>query len=198
MPFRFLEYAVYAMKVLNVFADQNRFGEKLMDFPKIELYVAYNGKGVLKEDDKTLVVDLCDIRVAAKVVDIRFDCLQKEKAEDTQDALAGYAYFTKVFEEMKAKGETPHQAFTIAVKKSMEKGYLAEIWSRKECIDMFAEVYCYDEQLRNEGFEQGIEQGIEKIAKNMLRRGRSIDEISEDTGLSITRVAELQDEILVK
>jgi len=44
------------------------------------------------------------------------------------------------------------------------------------------------------GRKQGIEQGIEQTAKNMLRRGRSIQEISEDTGLSEARVIELQDE----
>jgi len=90
MPFRFLEYAVDAIRVLKVLADQNRFGEKLMAFPKIEFYVAYNGKKAIKEADKTLVVDLGDIRVTAQVVDIRFDNLPKEKAEDSQDALAGY------------------------------------------------------------------------------------------------------------
>ena len=124
MPFRFLEYAVDAIRVLKVLAKQNRFGEKLMDFPKIEFYVAYNGKKALEEADKTLVVDLGDIRVSSQVVDIRFDSLPKEKAEDTKDALAGYAYFAKIFEEMKSQGKTPYQAFTIAVGKSMEEGYL--------------------------------------------------------------------------
>ena len=48
------------------------------------------------------------------------------------------------------------------------------------------------------GRKQGIEQGIEQTAKNMLRRGRSTKEISEDTGLSIARITELQKELLVQ
>jgi hypothetical protein len=34
-----------------------------------------------------------------------------------------------------------------------------------------------------------------EIAQNMLRRGRSIQEVSEDTGLSLSRVTELQEEL---
>jgi hypothetical protein len=51
---------------------------------------------------------------------------------------------------------------------------------------------------REQGIEYGRMQGIEQTARNLLRRGRDIQEISEDTGLSITRIAELQDEMLVK
>ena len=48
------------------------------------------------------------------------------------------------------------------------------------------------------GRKQGIEQGImrlEQVARNMLRRGRSIQEISEDTGLSVARITELKEEM---
>jgi hypothetical protein len=41
----------------------------------------------------------------------------------------------------------------------------------------------------------GRKQGLEQTVKNMLRRGRNIEEISEDTGLSIARITELQDEL---
>jgi len=34
-----------------------------------------------------------------------------------------------------------------------------------------------------------------EIAQNMLRRGRSYKEISEDTGLSVDRIAELDSEL---
>jgi len=36
-----------------------------------------------------------------------------------------------------------------------------------------------------------------EIAVNLLRRGRDIQEVSEDTGLSIARVAELRDELMM-
>ncbi|MCL2197426.1 MAG: hypothetical protein FWB80_00735 [Defluviitaleaceae bacterium] len=34
-----------------------------------------------------------------------------------------------------------------------------------------------------------------EIAENLLRRGRNIQEVAEDTGLDISRVAELQEEL---
>ena len=48
------------------------------------------------------------------------------------------------------------------------------------------------------GIKWGIEQGIEQTAKNMLQRGRDIQVISEDTGLSVSRIAELQAELLAQ
>ena len=46
------------------------------------------------------------------------------------------------------------------------------------------------------GVQQGIAQGIEQTATNMLRRGRSYHEISEDTGLTADRIEELEKELL--
>ena len=42
---------------------------------------------------------------------------------------------------------------------------------------------------------RGRKQEKIEIAKNMLRRGRNIQEVSEDTGLEISKVAELQTEL---
>ena len=195
MPFRFLEYAVYAIGALRALADQNRFGEQLMAFPKVEFYVAYNGKKVLEEADKTLVVDLGSIRVTAQVVDIRFDSLPKEKAKDTQDALAGYAYFAKVFEEMKAQGKSPYESYVIAVGKSVEEGYLADIWSRKECVDVFAETYRYDDQLREEGREEGFELSAQIFGE--LRKNIPLTTIAERYGITLQRIEKLKEAFAV-
>ena len=42
------------------------------------------------------------------------------------------------------------------------------------------------------GIKQGIKQGIGQVALNMLRRGKSISEISEDTGLSPEEIASIK------
>lgn len=39
--------------------------------------------------------------------------------------------------------------------------------------------------------EEAREQGIEAVAIKLIRRGRSFDEIHEDTGLSLQRIQEL-------
>ena len=41
------------------------------------------------------------------------------------------------------------------------------------------------------GFEQGIEKGIEKIARNMVAKGKSIEEIMDITGLSKEQIEKL-------
>ena len=43
--------------------------------------------------------------------------------------------------------------------------------------------------------DRGVIKGIEQTARNMLRRGRNIQEILEDTGLTISRIIELQNEM---
>jgi len=45
--------------------------------------------------------------------------------------------------------------------------------------------------LENRGISQGRNQRNIEIAQNMLRRGRSFQEISEDTGLDIERIMAL-------
>ena len=203
MPFRFLEYAVDVIRVLKVLSDQNRFGEKLMEFPRIEFYVAYNGKKALEEDDKTLIVDLADVVVKAQVVDIRFDKLPKETAENSQNALAGYSYFAKMFDEMKTQGNSPYDAYNIAVEKSVEKGYLADIWSRKELVDMFAETYSYDEMLKEEGREEGREEGLDEglglsaLIFHALKENLPIHKIAEKFGVTVKQVEKVKKDFAV-
>jgi len=45
------------------------------------------------------------------------------------------------------------------------------------------------------GRAEGRNQALVEVAENMLRRGRNIQEVSEDTGLDLSRVAELQEEL---
>lgn len=40
-------------------------------------------------------------------------------------------------------------------------------------------------------FEEGRDEGIESVALNMLRRGKSLDDIHADTNLSLERIKEL-------
>jgi predicted transposase/invertase (TIGR01784 family) len=44
---------------------------------------------------------------------------------------------------------------------------------------------------RREGMQEGIQKGMRKIAAAMKRRGAPIDQIAEDTGLSVEDIAKL-------
>lgn len=65
---------------------------------------------------------------------------------------------------------------------------------RKARLDyMTLEMYVMEREMKSEerGFKQGIEQGIEQVALKMLRKGKSLDEISDLTEVPIKRLKEL-------
>ena len=178
MPYRLLEYYVDLMRIWDVMDGKDRYATELINPPKVEFYVAYNGRKHLDTADKTLYVDLGAIQVKVLVADIHFDKLPEDRASDVNNTLSGYAYFVKVFESKKCKGSTPYEAFTFAVGECLAKGYLTEILSRKESFDMFAEKYCYDDHLREAGREEGLEEGLLIAAARMLESGMSLQQIA--------------------
>jgi len=190
--YRMLEYYIDVMRIFNYHKKPNR--------PKVEMYVAYNGKKILQDNDKILSIDLGAINVTANVVDVRFEALPTEKANNINDSLAGYAYFVKFFEEGKAQGNTAYESYYYAVEKCAAAGYLSDIVKNKELIDMFAEHYSYDDQIFDEGIEKGIEKGIERgiekgiieSAIKMLRSGMLINEVTKILQLSDNHVKILE------
>ena len=96
---------------------------------------------------------------------------------------------------MKSQGKTPYQAYAIAVGKSLEEGYLADIWSRKECVDVFAETYCYDAQLKYEGREEGREEGLELSAQIYvaLKENIPIPTIADRFGVTVQQIEKLKE-----
>ena len=46
-----------------------------------------------------------------------------------------------------------------------------------------------------DGRDDGISEGIEKVALKMIRRGKSFEEIREDTDLPLERIKKLADKI---
>ena len=214
MPFRFLEYAVDTIRVMKVLAEDDRFKEKLTQFPRVEFYVAYNGKKKLSSDEreaKVISVDLGDIFVKATVKTIHFESLPEPIAKNHCDKVAGYAFFTMMFEKGKKEGLTPYKAFVAAVEESLRIGYLVDVWSRKECVDMFAEIYTYDDQLREEGREEGRaegreegrekgrEEGLNVSARIIqdLKKGMPLQSVCEKYNVSLKLVEELHDAMLV-
>ena len=53
----------------------------------------------------------------------------------------------------------------------------------------------YRARFIEEGIQQGIEQGLVKIARNMISKGYSDDQIAEITGLGIESVQSLRDSL---
>ena len=183
IPYRQLEYAVDSFRILRVFDfigdNQNRFGSTLMEYPKVEFYIVYNGKAPLKDEQKQLVVDLGDIKVTAQVIDVRFHNLPDDVATDAENKVSGYSFFVQKFEELKESGKTPHQAYNLAVQASIVAGYLTDVWSRKECVDVFSEIFTIEEELKQEGREEGREEGFADAVVKMLENGLAAKAVAD-------------------
>ena len=47
-------------------------------------------------------------------------------------------------------------------------------------------------EARDEGLQEGIQQGIQQVALNLLQGGISVEQVANFTGLSLSKVQELQ------
>ena len=179
MIFRLLEYYIALVSAYIRKTNQNRYGTKLLEFPKAELYVVYNGKGKMME---LPVLDLGYVKAKANVVNIHLESLPNR--EDKSSAVVAYSLYV----DLVKSGLSPEEA---AVELA-EEGYLPEFFGRKEHRDMFAELFSYDNELRAEGEAQGIEKGIKqgeraekfKIASDMKKDGMPLNVIIKYTELS--------------
>ena len=188
MCFRLLEYYVLFMSKYVKEKGYNKHGTMEIEIPKAQFFVVYNGEGEMK-DLPTL--DLGDVQVRAKVSNIHFD---KLPYHDHDNAVVAYAHLVEI-----AKNKHINEALDQMV----EEGYLIEFFGRKENRDMFAEVFSYDNELRNEGHRQGFQrgkqegrqegrqEGIIDIAKRMKEAGADIAFILQTTGLSKEQLVEL-------
>ena len=175
MPFRLLEYYIDTIRHLSITNKKNIHGPKRIELPRVEMYVAYNGFSPLLESEKVIFHDLGAIKVTVQVVDIRYDVLPKEDVDNVNNTLAGYAFYAKVFEEEKAKGKSMYQSYLEAIRRCIELNYLKDILSRKEFVDMFAEIYNYDDRLLEEGMEK---QALE-TAREMFNDGIPLETIAK-------------------
>ena len=182
MIFRLLEYYIALVSRYIRLTNQNKYGTKALEIPKAELYVVYNGKGIM---EKLPILDLGAVKAEVKVFNIHFDNLPNR--EDRNSATAGYALFADLIESGLNENE--------ALDEILAQGYLPEFFGRKEHRDMFAELFSYDNELIAKGEAIGEVRGEQKekvkIATNLLS---VLDDetIAAKTGLTLTDVQELR------
>ena len=166
----------------------NLFGEaKVDDFPKAEFYVAYNGSRAIDVEQSEFRLDYTDIKIYAKVniVDIHF-----EKLDDVEptNALAGYSFFYKVFDEGREAGLSIDEAFAKAREVCVAQGYLKGFIEKEEFVLNYKDILDYDTQLKEEGKIEGKTEGIYNQAKStaikMLLKNHPIEEVVYFTELT--------------
>ena len=192
MPERFLLYYAELMRIWQTEEDVKLSGNTKVNLPHPEFYIAYNGK---KEFNKDLLqAHLGDfVSVKAELTPIHFEKLPHREASDY---LAGYSFFIKTMQDHEAQGIFRTEAFSLAVQKCKELGYLKGIVERSDFMAIYAPIYDREHDLMEmaklEGMEQGIEQGIERGIERGIEQGKAIAKeemaysLSLKTNLSMT------------
>ncbi|MDG5789892.1 transposase [Evansella sp. AB-P1] len=65
----------------------------------------------------------------------------------------------------------------------------------KEAKKIMEVITSYERKGIEQGIEQGKEQGLGQVAKRMLSKGKQVEEIADLTGLSISDVERLKEEM---
>ena len=192
IAFRLFLYYIELLQLWIKINNVNLYGKrKLPDFPLPEFYVAYNGNEPLKETQSTFNLEYTGIKIDIQVniIDIRFDQLADQTPEN---ALAGYSYFYKVYEEQMKTGANTEEAFTKARETCMEQDYLKGFIDKEGFILFYKDFLNYDAQLFEEGREEGREEGLLVSALKFLQSGTSLADVIRVLGLSDNQVEELK------
>jgi len=162
---------------------------KITDLPTAEFYVAYNGAKPLKEDISEFYKKSTNILIKATVniVNIHFDNLQDTK---TDNALAGYSFFYKVFDECRQAGLSADDSFNQAKQECISHGYLMGFIDREEFVMLYKDILDYDTQLKEEGKIEGAEKTI-SVAIRSKAPFSLIEAMAKEAKISKKRLDEL-------
>jgi hypothetical protein len=173
---------LYYFELINLWLKMNNIDiharTAIPPLPMPEFYVAYNGKEKLKEICSTFELKHPNINISVQVtiIDIGFDNLEETEASN---ALAGYSFFHKQFDEYVNHGIKREEAFMKSRQDCIKAGYLKGFIEKEDLIVMYESIMDYDAQLRTEGREEGMEKGIavgaQKLAE-LIKRGLSLEE----------------------
>ena len=194
MPFRCLSYVAELLN--NLIKNKNKLYNKgLIKFPKPKFFVLYDGNEYEPLQRKMRLSDAFDgdsdsLELVVTAFNINYGLpqplLQHCRYLSDYSTLVG-----KVKEGIKL-GLFRRDAISRAVKFCLEHGimgnYLVE--HSEEVFNMLALEWNMDDALQAR-FDEGRDEGIESVALNMLRRGKSLDDIHADTNLSLERIKEL-------
>ena len=209
MPFRFLEYIARIYEKIT--KPKEKFERKLVKIPVPEFYVFYNGKEDFPSESEMKLSDAFikldenknfPLEISVKVININVD--KENPVLNRCEALKEYSEF---MEQVKFNIENKiPEALTVAIKQSIKQGFLSDYLSRKstEVENMLLTEYDYDTDIavqRQEAYEDGVEKGISQgsqqkaieTAKNMLKEGLSVEQISRCTSLTVDTIDKLKE-----
>ena len=202
MPFRCLSYVAELLNKL-VKDKQKIYRKALIKFPSPKFFVLYDGDKAepLKREIKLSDAFDGDDKILELIVtayNINYGLNQPLLAKCNY--LNDYSILVGKVKDGIRAGLARRDAIGTAVKfciaNGVMKGYLEE--HSEEVFNMLALQWDKDSAIKasfDDGFEDGLQvgrnNGIESVALNMLRRGKSFEDIQADTQLSLKRIEEL-------
>jgi len=173
MAFRLFLYYVELLQLWIKTNTINLYGkEKLSHLPVPEFYVVYNGAAPLADSYSTFNLDYPGIKIdiEVKILDIHF---HKLKETENTNALAGYSFFYKVFDESIIKGKSRQDAFDTARDECIKHGYMPGFIRKEDLIMFYKDFLDYDTQLKAEAREEGREEGKAEGREEGREEGRA-------------------------
>ena len=169
---------------------------KIQNFPTPEFYVVYNGTKPLEAEHSTFYLENTGmkIEVTVNIVDIHFGNLN---ATEPDNALAGYSFFYKIYDESRSQGLSDEASFNKAKAECIANGYLKGFIEREEFIMFYKDFLDYDTQLIQEGLAQGKAEGVERAIIIAIQNNAPMSLIlamAEEAGIPHSRIEELLQE----
>lgn len=202
MPFRCLSYVAELMNNL-VVNKRKLYHKALIMFPAPRFYVFYDGdelQPIKRQMRLSEAFSGDDTALELVVTALNINHGLRQPLLEKCQYLREYSTLVGTVKEGIRLGLSRHDAISRAVKFCLDnglmKGYLE--FNSQEVFDMLAIEWKMDDALAaryEDGRDDGISEGIEKVALKMIRRGKSFEDICEDTDLPIERIKKLADDL---
>ena len=194
MPLRCLSYVTELFNKL--ITDKHKiYRQTLINLPSPKFFVLYDGD---KNERPERVMRLSDAfggdntSLELNVVAYNINHGQEQPLLKKCVYLNDYSILVGKVKEGIAKGLVQREAISQAVKfclaNGIMKGYLEN--HSEEVFNMLELQWDKDVALQAR-FQDGFNNGIENVAVNMIRRGKTFEDIREDTRLPLERIKEL-------
>ena len=206
VPVRLL---MYIARVYEKILDREKlYQKKLVKIPTPEFIVLYNGNDYFPDhkelklsaafnnaaDLKLLKKDFPPLELTVQVYNINQGFNQEILARSK--TLDSYSFFIGKIKEYK-KEKTLEESIKAAIKYCIENNILTRFLKENasEVINMLTDDISIEElsairykEGREDGCEEGLEKGRVEIARKLKSRGLPVEDIAEDTGLSVDAV----------
>ena len=197
MPFRCLSYVA---ELLNNLVQQKKFLYKqgLITFPAPRFFVFYDGND--KSEPVSKILKLSDafngdsssleLIVHSFNINLNFQSPLIQKCHYLHEYSTLIFYVKLGLSQNLSRRNAIINAIQRCIDENIMKDYLLN--KREEVFSML-DLQWNLEDAKQAWHDEGFEQGVESVAINMLRRGKSFDEIADFTNLPLERIQQLAD-----